>query len=86
MRAANYKNVSLFTKEAIKIPTVSFSETELNFTALREFSLFLRKGKHISALDCSQSAPPVNGALGTTHRSLQAVYDSHYAANEPVTR
>ncbi|MEQ2167639.1 hypothetical protein GOODEAATRI_006076 [Goodea atripinnis] len=31
-------------KEAVRIPTVSFSDTESNTTALRQFDTFLRKG------------------------------------------
>ena len=33
-----------FIVEAIRIPTVSYSETELNTTALREFYGLMRKG------------------------------------------
>lgn len=44
--AATDKELFLFIHpEAIRIPTVSFSETEINTTALLEFDRLLRKGK-----------------------------------------
>lgn len=60
--------------EAIRIPTVSISETEINTTALLEFDRLLRKGKagdeHRFVFHASRGCVVYNGIMHMSHDVL----------------